>query len=132
MKAQALTSVAVDINSALCEIKANSPNAWAAYKRKGKPVALVYITQGQVLKRGTLTKPLLKSLIIELGAVLECIREENRQGSEQVKVEKSGKRPWCVGDLAGLVGDMEAVDRTTKRRLKEDIREAHRWLFSRK
>ena len=48
-----------------------------------------------------------------------------------MKVEKSAKRPWCVGDLAGLVGDMDAVDRTTKRRLKEDIREAHRQLFSR-
>lgn len=73
----------------------------------------------------------LKSLIIELGAVLECIREENKKESVQVKVEKSGKRPWCAGDLAGLVGDMEAVDRTTKRRLKEDISEAHRRLFSR-
>jgi len=104
---------------------------WEAYKLKGKPGVLVGSTQGQTLKSATLSKALLKSLIIELGAVLECSREESKQEVETPKAPSAAKRQWSIGGLAGLAGEMEAVDRTTKRRLREDIRETYRRLFSR-
>lgn len=40
-----------------------------------------------------------------------------------------GKRLWSVGELEGLVGEIEAVDRIEKKKLREDIREACRKLY---
>lgn len=43
---------------------------------------------------------------------------------------EGGKRQWSAGELEGLVGEIEAVDRVKKQRLREDIREACRKLYS--
>lgn len=103
---------------------------WEAYKLKGNLGVLVSTTQGQALKSAKLSKVQLKDLIIELEAVLKCSREESRQEVESVKPPECAKRPWSVRDLAGLAGEMEALDSTKKRRLREDIQKAHRWLFA--
>ena len=108
--------------SALRDLKAAFPGVWEDYKRTGKPATLV-----QTLRADTLSKSLLKGLILEVGVVLKCyVRAEG----EAEKGERRGKRPWSIGELAELGGDIEKVDRPTKRMLRDRVRDACRRLFS--
>jgi hypothetical protein len=118
-----LSSLLIDTKSALRQLKDNFPVIWEAYKRSGKPASLVSPTQAQSLRSDFPSKSLLKCLILEVGTVLKCfVQSEGQIGR--------GKRQWSAGELEGLVGEIEAVDRVKKQRLREDIREACRKLYS--
>ena len=126
-----MSAYAGDVKLALRELKDSFPKVWDDYKCAGKPTLLVSSTQAQTLRTPSLPKSQLKSLILELGAVFELLKKETKPEMQVPKVDLPAKRPWSISELAGLMQDIDSVDRTTKQKLRDGIQTTRRKLFSR-